>query len=99
MTVARGYRNMYDMSLNFICVLRDFLPLTTFCLSFRTVFFFLQTHIIREASVRYTEIRIPFQQAILCRHAIRFQCSRGTDCHFAHSLVERDLWAIMEKEK
>ncbi|XP_002126658.3 zinc finger CCCH domain-containing protein 7A isoform X2 [Ciona intestinalis] len=56
------------------------------------------THILRESSVRFTEIRFPIQQAILCRHAIRFQCTRGEDCHFAHSLVERDIWAIMEKE-
>nr|CAB3267881.1 uncharacterized protein zf(c3h/c2h2)-1 [Phallusia mammillata] len=56
------------------------------------------THIIRENTVKYTEIRGPVQQPILCRHAIRFQCSRGDDCHFAHSLVERDAWAIMDKE-
>ncbi|CAK8695466.1 unnamed protein product [Clavelina lepadiformis] len=56
------------------------------------------THILREGTVKYTEIRSPTQQAILCRHAIRFQCSRGEECHFAHSLVERDIWAIMNKE-
>ena len=61
---------------------------------FKNVF---QTHILREDTVRYTEIR-PALQAIMCRHAIRFQCTRGSDCHFAHSLVERDVWAIMNKE-
>ena len=68
------------------------------CLIFPFFYVFIfQTHILRESTVRYTEIRSP-QQAILCRHAIRFQCSRGGECHFAHSLIERDIWAVMEKE-
>lgn len=56
------------------------------------------THILRDTTVRYTSIRVPAQQAILCRHEVRFQCTREEDCHFAHSLVERDVWALMIKK-
>ncbi|XP_077172238.1 zinc finger CCCH domain-containing protein 7A [Paroedura picta] len=56
-------------------------------------------HILRETTVRYSKIR-PFHsqsQLDLCRHEVRYGCSRDDECFYAHSLVELKVW-IMQSE-
>nr|XP_056722342.1 zinc finger CCCH domain-containing protein 7A [Euleptes europaea] len=56
-------------------------------------------HILRETTVKYSKIR-PFHvqcQLDLCRHEVRYGCSRDDECFYAHSLVELKVW-IMQNE-
>ncbi|KAJ6655948.1 hypothetical protein lerEdw1_004533 [Lerista edwardsae] len=56
-------------------------------------------HILRETTVKYSKIR-PFHlqcQLDLCRHEVRYGCSREDECFYAHSLVELKVW-IMQNE-
>ncbi|XP_053132875.1 zinc finger CCCH domain-containing protein 7A isoform X2 [Hemicordylus capensis] len=56
-------------------------------------------HILRETTVKYSKIR-PFHvqcQLDLCRHEVRYGCSRDDECFYAHSLVELKVW-IMHNE-
>ncbi|XP_003477808.1 zinc finger CCCH domain-containing protein 7A isoform X1 [Cavia porcellus] len=56
-------------------------------------------HILRETSVKYSKIR-PFHsqcQLDLCRHEVRYGCSREDECFYAHSLVELKVW-IMQSD-
>nr|XP_060642730.1 zinc finger CCCH domain-containing protein 7A isoform X1 [Anolis sagrei ordinatus] len=56
-------------------------------------------HILRETTVKYSKIR-PFHlqcQLDLCRHEVRYGCSRDDECFYAHSLVELQVWMMQSK--
>ncbi|KAJ7306032.1 hypothetical protein JRQ81_010398 [Phrynocephalus forsythii] len=56
-------------------------------------------HILRETTVKYSKIR-PFHpqcQLDLCRHEVRYGCSRDDECFYAHSLVELQVWMMQNK--
>ncbi|KAI1896185.1 hypothetical protein AGOR_G00092210 [Albula goreensis] len=56
-------------------------------------------YVLSDASLKYLKVR-PYHrlcQTELCRHAIRYGCSREDECFFAHSLIELKVW-IMQQE-
>uniref|UniRef100_A0A803SNS0 C3H1-type domain-containing protein n=1 Tax=Anolis carolinensis TaxID=28377 RepID=A0A803SNS0_ANOCA len=56
-------------------------------------------HILRETTVKYSKVR-PFHpqcQLDLCRHEVRYGCSRDDECFYAHSLVELQVWMMQSK--
>ncbi|XP_034987051.1 zinc finger CCCH domain-containing protein 7A [Zootoca vivipara] len=56
-------------------------------------------HILQETTVKYSKIR-PFHaqcQLDLCRHEVRYGCSRDDECFYAHSLVELQVWIMQSK--
>ncbi|XP_061456220.1 zinc finger CCCH domain-containing protein 7A isoform X2 [Rhineura floridana] len=56
-------------------------------------------HILEETTVKYSKIR-PFHvhcQLDLCRHEVRYGCSRDDECFYAHSLVELKVWIMQSK--
>ncbi|KAK7940532.1 hypothetical protein WMY93_003858 [Mugilogobius chulae] len=53
-------------------------------------------HILKENMVRYSKIRplTPLCQLDLCRHEVRYGCSREDECFYAHSLIELKVWMM-----
>ncbi|XP_033827330.1 zinc finger CCCH domain-containing protein 7A [Periophthalmus magnuspinnatus] len=53
-------------------------------------------HILKENMVRYSKIRplTSLCQLDLCRHEVRYGCSREDECFYAHSLIELKVWMM-----
>ncbi|XP_020787737.1 zinc finger CCCH domain-containing protein 7A isoform X1 [Boleophthalmus pectinirostris] len=56
-------------------------------------------HILKENMVRYSKIRplTPLCQLDLCRHEVRYGCSREDECFYAHSLIELKVWMMQHE--
>uniref|UniRef100_A0A3B3ZLP4 C3H1-type domain-containing protein n=1 Tax=Periophthalmus magnuspinnatus TaxID=409849 RepID=A0A3B3ZLP4_9GOBI len=57
---------------------------------------FCLVHILKENMVRYSKIRplTSLCQLDLCRHEVRYGCSREDECFYAHSLIELKVWMM-----